>query len=839
MAWRATRRDLLQRAHNTMDNETRQLLDRIASVKPANEAEVETKILLHIFRLLGYTDNDRADKPTVTMSFGHEQKQKQADFIIYNGSDRTLANALIAAEAKTIGEPLEDAEPQAKSYALWAGTVFYVACNGEELLVAQFIPGGGEQPRTLRFPVRAILRHWAELEQLLTRREVVVAKERLGYLACYLPEIENLPPSEFFREYLTQLQRRFSGMRLTDEALTPPSPDEMVLPKIPVTARIIDSDEHTEVRDRDISFLLANPGTRLFIEGPPGSGKSTLCRRVTAELADQAVEPNAHLLPILVSLSRGIPDSLCDALQEACREMGVRVFPNLYRESMHKSHVVLILDGLDEVHYEGDYPHALDKLITERQNHSILITARPLSTQQSERLIAHYGFAYGHIRELTDGELRSVLESYLPDREQVESVFSQPATDVMLSLRSPLIALMVIRIAATQPDWASLSRFSLYESYVGVLHTFFASTPRGRATPVSLEEALSALSSAAVMTRTEGTGSPGIPLQALLERLKHVCRDEALSALLNTGLISSVGGKVTFVHQSFADFGIAWAMLRHLRERDPVSFSLAGASPLTYEFVHSALTPSDEATLREWLWHRDKKVRRRATGVLRYSRVAQTIKTIGQRLRQEGSLHVWSVMMWTLVARADPDFPIWISKHSERLSRRKLRKLAFAIRESGTTGFLPVVLDLAERTQLHALVNAAFALALRCDMPEVADRLLELFRRSRKVKQRIALCGIIRRYPNSQLGELLASRLLAKEKSPRVIVRLLTLLPPHLPGVPDDVLTDLRDRLLTRTKLLSCDREKLRHLAKRLSGASNKGRLSDLVRIYKRLGRRV
>ena len=113
-----------------LTNERMALLTAVQSANPANEAEVETKLLLHIFRLLGYTDTDRADKRPVTMSFGRERKTKAADFIIYDGSDRTAANALIAVEAKSPGEPLADAEDQVKSYALWAGTPFYMACNG-------------------------------------------------------------------------------------------------------------------------------------------------------------------------------------------------------------------------------------------------------------------------------------------------------------------------------------------------------------------------------------------------------------------------------------------------------------------------------------------------------------------------------------------------------------------------------------------------------------------------------------------------------------------------------------------------------------------------------------
>lgn len=71
-------------------DEIQSTLTQIELATPLNEAEVETKILLHLFRILGYADMDRADKPTVTMHFGRERKTKQPDFILYEGGRGAL-----------------------------------------------------------------------------------------------------------------------------------------------------------------------------------------------------------------------------------------------------------------------------------------------------------------------------------------------------------------------------------------------------------------------------------------------------------------------------------------------------------------------------------------------------------------------------------------------------------------------------------------------------------------------------------------------------------------------------------------------------------------------------
>ena len=72
-----------------------ELITIIKSARPVNEAEVETKIVLHIFQLLGYSDKDRADKKPVKMRFGRETTTKVADFAVYYGEGRDFEDALI------------------------------------------------------------------------------------------------------------------------------------------------------------------------------------------------------------------------------------------------------------------------------------------------------------------------------------------------------------------------------------------------------------------------------------------------------------------------------------------------------------------------------------------------------------------------------------------------------------------------------------------------------------------------------------------------------------------------------------------------------------------------
>ena len=104
-----------------------------------------------------------------------------------------------------------------------------------------------------------------------------MAKERLDYLANYLPHVEELPVSEFFKEYLIQLTGRFVKLRDTKEALTPPNPGDLILPRIPVTVEFIDKSETKELREKEVVEILTQNMARVYIEGLPGcSGSLTL-----------------------------------------------------------------------------------------------------------------------------------------------------------------------------------------------------------------------------------------------------------------------------------------------------------------------------------------------------------------------------------------------------------------------------------------------------------------------------------------------------------------------------------------------------------------------------------
>lgn len=768
-----------------------ELLGQIACANPSNEAEVETKILLHIFRLLGYTDIDRADKPKVDMYYGHEKKQKIPDFILYDGEERTLNNALVAIEAKKIGESLDNARNQVLSYAQWAGTPFYLVCNGEILQATQFIPTINNI-KLVEFKIKDIVDEFKALEALLQKNEVILIKERLSYITCYLPNIENLPPNEFFYEYLSRLQTRFSNSMESINALTPPNPNELILPRIPVTTKIYTM-SYTEIT---IAEILQYRNELIYVQGEPGSGKSTLCKRITDHITKYALNPGNNILPIYTKLTSGIPASILDVFKCSCDELGVRFFPNLYKKSIEKLHLVLILDGLDEYleFREEKYKDSLEKLgclIKECNGHSILITSRPFDSTIDDFFLTR-NFMNGKIRKLTDEELFCVFNSYLDNDKLVDSILSNMSGKKGIDLHSPLMALMVIRIVKEQGGWYNLNIFTLYEKYVKILNDFFNnSLVRGNDVEIDINKILEILSKSAVVIKSMLPKT--INLYDLVETLKRDYKPTEIKALLNTGIITSDHGKVSFIHASFEDFAIAWHLINSLRKGNYKDFTVSGPTDFSYDIANSALSDEDEKRLCDLLYSSDVSLRRRAIGILKHGCSEKTVSVVRELQSEESSNRVWAAMGKLLVLNKDYEFLESISGTIK--SSRRLNAIGTAMRKSDDRDFLPFAIKLAELRRSIPMLTCVFTFALKFDETSVYTKLLQFYRQA-SISQKEAICSIIGAYRDGELGRNLIKDVLKIEKSPKMMIYLLNMLKPPYSEIDIDISKNIHNVLI-------------------------------------------
>lgn len=642
-------------------------LSQIQSAVPANEAEVETKILLHILRLLGFSDADRADKPPIPMFFGRERKLKHPDFVLYDGTDRTLAAALLVVEAKTPGASLEDAQNQAKSYATWAGAPFYLCSDGTALVAVQFLPAA-QAFRVVEGPVDSIESWWSELYEFLSRGSVVLAKERLSYISLYLPDVENLPAEQFFAEFLDRTENRVRGQHPgPDHLLTPLSGDLSAVPYLSIQISINDR----PISDMETTRQLAE-GQCVVLEGQPGAGKTTFCKRLAAAIAGQRQELGC--VPLYVPLRSGVPSDISSSFSMAASELGIRVFPHLVQQPLSRSKVIVILDGLDEAS-RSESIASLQDLLVDPGVHSWLIAGRPWSISHLRPVIPS-GALSAHVLPLSDRQLLELFAGSLSEESEAEAALAHARNQLGNEVNSPLFALMALRVS--HGDWPAQaqSTFDLVARYIDVLFEYF-SHPEIRGLKVERDDFHYALARVAHELVVAPTS-----LRSLKERMSDEgVRPVLVDALINTGLLSSSGGEASFSHAMFQDFGRASNLLQAVRERDERRLSRSRPSSEVYALAREQLTAADREMLIGLLLPSSARVRRRILTLLRGQVLEEDeLECVAEVVidRQMRSHRTWQSAVRTLLQHGELTFLREVLPAVDRHPIRA-RKLASAI----------------------------------------------------------------------------------------------------------------------------------------------------------------
>jgi hypothetical protein len=110
-------------------------LDTISSKSFNSEKEVEIRFVLPLLERLGYSEEDRADGYPVEQVVGVRKTKTEADFVLFNGLNRSKDSALMVVEAKNVGKKLADHIGQARSYAMFLGTPYFLVTNGDDIRV--------------------------------------------------------------------------------------------------------------------------------------------------------------------------------------------------------------------------------------------------------------------------------------------------------------------------------------------------------------------------------------------------------------------------------------------------------------------------------------------------------------------------------------------------------------------------------------------------------------------------------------------------------------------------------------------------------------------------------
>ena len=341
----------------------------------------------------------------------------------------------------------------------------------------------------------------------------------------------------------------------------------------------------------------------LVIEGGAGLGKTTLARQLVADLAEQVRDRGAQpLIPLLLSarvLAKHIDEgtwgeALLASLSEEYLGFSDRELrPALFTQNVEGHRWLVVVDALDEIPDNA----ARDQLITliagrmsqSTNSDRFLITTRPLELGETTRLA---GAGFFELQPFDAEALKwfsrkwfnpwDTLEGAVAAEHFREQVRAAGLTDV---LEVPLLAAIAANVHQSDPDSPlPASRYELYVRYIKSYAEERANSDAQALTALAGDDELAWKISDERMPLLEHlalsymvTETPLLDLardhladkDLLPLRRGSKWEDTLAEWLCQTGLLTRSGGRLRFLHQTFAEHLAASAKAKRL----PTQFS--------------------------------------------------------------------------------------------------------------------------------------------------------------------------------------------------------------------------------------------------------------------------
>lgn len=154
-----------------------------------SEREVEAYFICPLLEKLGYEYEDIVIGHPVQMYKGVQKIKAEADFVLFNGAERSKQNALLVIEAKKNDKGIStDHIGQAKSYAQELLPASYIVSNGQQIIVFLFNGLLIPDERVMDFDIKELRLKWADLYNLVSKR---AAQQRKSWLLEKMKMVNN------------------------------------------------------------------------------------------------------------------------------------------------------------------------------------------------------------------------------------------------------------------------------------------------------------------------------------------------------------------------------------------------------------------------------------------------------------------------------------------------------------------------------------------------------------------------------------------------------------------------------------------------------------------------
>lgn len=305
-------------------------------------------------------------------------RQREADILLFAGTEHVVGAALVVIEVKKPGN-VQDPQPQAKGYAQDLKAPLYATCApGPEGLVWALYRTEDDQ-ELFRADLANLEARWGDLERQM-HRAVLLA--RYSHVRPLLSAWES-QAANWERTYREEIQAQLGSVHLFGR-----QPINLGEVYVPVRLALVEQQVRLEVSnesdlERVARLMERQPDrshsrypedwlrqqARLVIIGDPGAGKTTLLRHLSLQLAAGNIADREGLIPCYVPLNElfkkrhdrqvGIIDFFWDYLRQKAKEWGIAAQGDLwFQEMLKQGRVVLLWDGLDEVTGYADQPGA-------------------------------------------------------------------------------------------------------------------------------------------------------------------------------------------------------------------------------------------------------------------------------------------------------------------------------------------------------------------------------------------------------------------------------------------------------------------------------------------------